>query len=252
MGQIPRIEWRGTEWRAVPGHEGYYASADGRILSTKRKQPREIRPIISKDGHRYVFMYGESGMKKVWLHRAVLSAYRGEEEKALECRHLDDNPANNHVSNLEWGDRKQNTADKKRNGGIPYGERSGSHKVNAAQVMEIRQRYADGESLADLGPAFGISKNAALEIVKGKTWPNLPIIPAERHMSTRKTPLSKEHVDKFLAAAKKNAAERRKPRTMVPCACGCGGMIETPDNKGRERKFIHGHNQANRTWRWRA
>lgn len=38
------------------------------------------------------------------------------------------------------------------------------------------------------------------------------------------------------------AYARRKPRVMVPCECGCGGSLESPDRKGRDRHFIHGHN----------
>lgn len=39
-------------------------------------------------------------------------------------------------------------------------------------------------------------------------------------------------------------AARRKPRITVLCACGCGQRIETPDDKGRDRKYVSGHNMA--------
>jgi hypothetical protein len=35
---------------------------------------------------------------------------------------------------------------------------------------------------------------------------------------------------------------RRKPRVLIACACGCGTQIETLDRKGRDRKFVSGHN----------
>jgi hypothetical protein len=38
------------------------------------------------------------------------------------------------------------------------------------------------------------------------------------------------------------ADARRKPRTKILCACNCGTAIETPDRKGRARRFIWGHN----------
>ena len=41
-------------------------------------------------------------------------------------------------------------------------------------------------------------------------------------------------------------AARRKPRSTANCACGCGQTFETPDSKGRERRYVHGHN-ARRT-----
>jgi hypothetical protein len=38
-------------------------------------------------------------------------------------------------------------------------------------------------------------------------------------------------------------AARRQPRRIVPCGCGCGVDIETPDAKGRQRRFVSGHNR---------
>lgn len=40
------------------------------------------------------------------------------------------------------------------------------------------------------------------------------------------------------------ARVRRKVRRLVFCGCGCGATIETPDKKGRERRFISGHNMG--------
>ncbi len=40
---------------------------------------------------------------------------------------------------------------------------------------------------------------------------------------------------------------RRKPRVMVGCACGCGTQIETPDRKGRARRFVIGHGRRLRS-----
>lgn len=37
----------------------------------------------------------------------------------------------------------------------------------------------------------------------------------------------------------------RKERVMIPCACGCGELIETPDSKGRPRKMKNGHQKGN-------
>lgn len=51
----------------------------------------------------------------------------------------------------------------------------------------------------------------------------------------------------LIAAAKR----RRKPREIIPCACGCGEFLITPDKKGRPRQYIHGHNQRGRHWRWK-
>lgn len=62
----------------------------------------------------------------------------------------------------------------------------------------------------------------------------------KRADSIRGRPVSEETRAKISAA-------KRKPRRQVPCACGCGTMITTPDAYGRERKYVHGHNPAFRS-----
>lgn len=245
------ILWESVVWYKVPGYDAYYASEDGRILSMAKKHPRILTPIKSEDGHLYVYMYDKRGSRKVWVHRAVLSAYCGKDEKSLICRHLDDNPSNNHVSNLAWGTRQQNADDRKKNKGFLKGENAPSSKLKPAQVMEIRRRYAKGEPASALSIEFGVSRNTINRIARGSAWSNLPIVPVEvKHSSRRKTPVAKDHVKKFIAGGKKYAESRKIPRKLVECACGCGTLIETPDSKGRDRRFAHGHNSRSNHWRW--
>lgn len=54
------------------------------------------------------------------------------------------------------------------------------------------------------------------------------------------TGLKKPRTDHLVAA-------RRKLRLRILCACGCGERLETPDRKGRDRRFIFGH-QTRRTF----
>lgn len=47
------------------------------------------------------------------------------------------------------------------------------------------------------------------------------------------------------------AKKIKKPRIQVFCACGCRAIIETPDNQGRTKRYVQGHNQRNKHWRWK-
>lgn len=43
---------------------------------------------------------------------------------------------------------------------------------------------------------------------------------------------------------------KRKPRFLIKCACGCGQDLISVDAKGRDRKYIHGHNNRDKHWQW--
>lgn len=43
---------------------------------------------------------------------------------------------------------------------------------------------------------------------------------------------------------------QKKPRVLIICACGCGQRLISVDKKGRDRKYIHGHNTFGRHWKW--
>lgn len=47
-------------------------------------------------------------------------------------------------------------------------------KVDAANVVEIRRRYAAGESSKSLGHEFGVHCTSIINIVSRKTWANVP------------------------------------------------------------------------------
>ena len=240
-----KIEWTERTWNPVPNFEGYYASADGCILSKRSHQPRIMNPMKQKDGYLYVYLYdGYGNQKKMYVHRLVLMSWVGMPKDGQECRHLNDDPSDNRIENLLWGTRIENVADKRRNHGLQIGERSSSHKLTEGQVMEIRQRYSDGKSARELSAEYGVSHNAILKIARGSSWKHLPIITVNvKHSSRRITPMSEREREVARINMRKAIDARKSKRiyTSVLCACGCGNYLTTPDNRGRERRFIQRH-----------
>lgn len=244
---MSKIEWTEKTWEEIPNFEGYYASKDGHILSLKdNTNPIVLKPLMEKKNrHLYVYLYDGSGnSQKMYLHRLVLMAWVGLPKEGQVGRHLNDIPQDNRLENLSWGSVADNMADKIRNGGQTRGENHPSHRLTEKKVIEIRKRYAMGESSRTLSEEYGISHTNILEAVRGKSWKHLPTFPRViKHSSAPRTPMTKEQKEKMRQGIIKYFAERKAKRVydLVPCACGCGRMIETPDKKGRKRRYIKGH-----------
>lgn len=245
-------EYEGTTYFTIPEHDGYYASKDGKILSLVRKdKPLIMKQMYGTRNHKYVYMYKDKKMQKVWVHRAVRSAIDGEDKKDMICRHLDDNPDNNNVENLAWGTIQDNADDRGKNRGYENGTKSSFSKLTDEKVMDIRRRYSEGESSKSLSSEYGVARNTILQIVRGNKWKHLPTIPvAAPHSTRRLTPLSEEEKERFANEGRKYASSIKNSRELVPCACGCGTMIPMHDKKGRRKYFVRGHNQTGKHWEW--
>jgi hypothetical protein len=87
------IKHRAEVWRPVPGWP-CKASSLGRVLGPSGKV---LKPYNSKSGHLHVLIRG----RKLRVHHAILVAFVGPRPPGKECRHLDDDPANNYP---HWGE----------------------------------------------------------------------------------------------------------------------------------------------------
>lgn len=112
------------EWRTIPGYEGVYeASNAGRIRSLDRRDRlghlRNGRILkLRLDRYGYLrFHAGGKPRRVLTVHRLILLAFAGQPPLgANEARHLDGDPTNNQLSNLQWGSSAENKADQLRHG----------------------------------------------------------------------------------------------------------------------------------------
>ena len=108
-----------TEWRDVPGYEGrYQVSDDGQVLSLPRKgsRGRMLKLAPFAHGYRVVNLSLEGATRTRLVHHLVLLAFIGPRPDSAVTRHLDGNPANNVLSNLDYGTCAENAADMRRHG----------------------------------------------------------------------------------------------------------------------------------------
>lgn len=138
--------------KAIPGFDGYFASADGRIWREMRDPNRaglwrELGGRLKK-GKRYRKVNLQWRGRKVTeaVHRLVLLAWRGPPPSdAHESRHLDGDGLNNAIENLEWSTHVDNVADQLRHGTRLSGD---LHPMSRAQRNALmRRRFASNPTL---------------------------------------------------------------------------------------------------------
>jgi hypothetical protein len=150
-----------TEWRDTVGYQGYEVSSMGEVRN--KLTGRILRGWIRPSGHRSVCL---AGGRQVQVHHLVLTAFVSHRPDGMECRHLDSNPDNNVLQNLQWGTRKENIADFKALTG-----RYAPARLTDEQAQQIREEFTGkyGEQ-RKLAQKFGVSLNIVNRIVRGKTY----------------------------------------------------------------------------------
>lgn len=90
----------------------------------------------------------------------------------LVC-HTCDNKLCINPHHLFLGTHQHNSLDMSDKGRSCQGERNQQAKLNTEQVLEIRLRRANGESLASLADEFGVSFQQISLIAIGKSWAHI-------------------------------------------------------------------------------
>lgn len=170
-------------WKSVPGYEGFYEVSNfGQVRSIDRitlrkdgtpyqKMPGKIfKPGIDKINRKHVDFYVMGKRHCFYVHYLVLLTFVGPRPEGMDCCHNDGNPLNNHVENLRYDTRSGNFKDKLLHGTHNRGENSPVHKLTEQQVLEIRSRSANGESIGDIAKTMPIGYSHTRDIIARKYW----------------------------------------------------------------------------------
>lgn len=97
--------------KEVPGWPSYCAHKNGSIESLKHTGVIFLKPGTSGSPYPYVFLCDKGKRKKFYVHQLVMLTFVGPRPAGMEIRHLDGDPTNNCLENLEYGTHSQNNYD---------------------------------------------------------------------------------------------------------------------------------------------
>lgn len=170
----------GETWADIPGYEGLYrVSTLGRVVScgsTFRGRFRgNMGTRINGKGYRSANLTDASGKKRaIEVHRLVALTFLGPPVAGMEVRHIDGNRANPALTNLAWGTRRENAADRTAHGNTLRGEQVGISVLTEEKVRQIRALYVGRRgqrpTYADMAARFGCSMHTVALVVQGRTW----------------------------------------------------------------------------------
>lgn len=103
-------------------------------------------------------------------------------ERMLVC-HSCDNPCCVNPFHLFLGDHKVNAEDmiSKRRNRPTRGELSGSSKLTASQIEQIRLAGQAGVSQKEIAASYGVCRQTISSVLTGKNWHHLPVLPRASH-----------------------------------------------------------------------
>lgn len=152
-------------WRQVAEFPAYDVSNAGRV----RRGLRIKTPVADRKGYLSVSLWANQIVTKRTIARLVAAAFIGPRPTGYVVRHRDGIKAHNHASNLEYGTRIENEADKRRHGTVPLGEAHPAAILTAEKVQFIRQAYRHGLGRS-LASQFGVQPETVYKIVHRKIW----------------------------------------------------------------------------------
>ena len=178
------------EFRLIEGFPGYQIATDGSVWSCRYRiaekgtkgtsgsimiqdKYHQLSIFVAANGYPSVGLQKDNKSVQRLVHNLLLTAFKGPRPPGSQCRHLDGNPLNYNLDNLEWGTPAQNAEDARRHGTLPVGERQGRSTLKPQDVLYIRSEHAKGVASTDLARKFKVSRHAIYCVITRKSWKHI-------------------------------------------------------------------------------
>ena len=168
------------EWRDVSGYEGLYQVSNlGRVRSLDRwrkngsgeykQKGRILNQGYTTTGYKQIVLNKDKKRKTLKVHRLVAIAFIPNPENKPNVNHIDGNPHNNNVENLEWCTQAEN---------VQHAINTGLKRCNIIdkEILED-MHYNKKMSTQAIAKEFGVTKMIIIRNMKKyglerKRWTN--------------------------------------------------------------------------------
>lgn len=183
----PAESMDGEIWYSHPYIGDYMFSNFDRLKSPKREKIRKGGlPITTSeriikfrkniDGY-YATGIKENGKQRtVFLHRIKALIFIDNPEDKPYVNHINNDPSDNSLNNLEWSTELENLIHAISQGRITYRKGETHHKAILTEEMVKEIRYSHKNKLLkrkDLPEKYGVSLSAIKDILKRKNWKHI-------------------------------------------------------------------------------
>jgi hypothetical protein len=183
-----------TEWRKIPGcpiefevnRMGDIRTIDRIVIDSmgrSRRWPSLVRkPQRTPLGYCYFSRRdhgrGANAMKNFSVHRAVALAFIPNPENKREVNHIDGNPSNNRVENLEWVTPSENNKHSYdflgRKAHPNPGIKNGNALLTEEDVVFIRKNHGL-IPFKKMAAMIGVRKCCVEDVAYGKSWKHVTV-----------------------------------------------------------------------------
>lgn len=155
-----------------PGLHLYEISKDGVVRNKKRLSECAQHKSSNNKGYLKLVLYKNGVRTNFELHRLLALTFIPNPQNKPTVNHIDGNPNNNNLSNLEWATIREQTIHAYKNK-LAGGEKHGMSKLKNRDIKFIRQLSKDGLTGYAIAKKFKMSHSNIQRIIKGVYWKNV-------------------------------------------------------------------------------
>lgn len=153
--------------KTIPSHSLYAATESGNII--RISTGRQLRPYKNKWGYSLVTLSANNIKTRHSVHRLVMEAFCGKSD--LPVDHINNDKADNRLSNLRYITTSENNRRSHAQGRSPKRNRIAGYDIRFNRAMLVLSLRMAGMRNCDVASITGVSMPSVSDITAGRTWP---------------------------------------------------------------------------------